>query len=230
MTAFGKSHGITVEIAGCNIRLHPAFCTQNWEMIEAESYRAFAAAVRPGLVVFDIGAHIGTYTIIALKKLGPYGRVVAFEPDDLARRYLMQHLEWNDGTERTTVRGICCGSSVGIESFYYAPNQADGMNSLLPVEGFEKKEIRVTTVDAEVTKSGLAPSIIKIDVEGAEWEVLKGAELTLRQYHPSIFLSLHPAALKKIHTMPDMVLGWLGEREYHCKVIAIDHEIHVLAK
>ena len=229
LTSLGSQNGFSVTIGGNLMALHPVFGTLNWEIIETDSYQAFADTIKSGDIVYDIGAHIGTYTLIALRKSEPQGQVVAYEPHNITRNYLIQHLEWNAGRERTIVREVCCGAAIGITDFYYLQDEPEGMNSLVPVEGFEKKQVQVTTVDAEVTNLGLIPSIIKIDVEGAEWDVLKGAELTLRQYHPIIFLSLHPLALAKLDTTPEIILEWLTQLDYKYQVIAQDHEIHILA-
>ena len=230
MNVLGRRHGFTVTIAGCRIRLHPAFCTQNWETVEASAYSAFASAVMPGMVIMDVGAHIGTYTIIALIKSGPKGRVVAYEPHGYTWQYLLRHLEWNDVANRAVVRNVCCGRSGGLEDFYYVSDQAEGMNGLVPVVGFRKTRAVVVSIDDEVASLRLTPDIIKIDVEGAEWDVLKGAEQLLIRKCPLLFLSLHPDALVKRKESPEQVLAWLEQRGFTCKVIAKDHEVHVLAR
>jgi FkbM family methyltransferase len=226
----GQKRGIEVAIAGCKMRLHPAFCTQNWEKVEAESYGLFAAAVRPGAVVFDIGAHIGTYTLVAAKKTGPTGRIVAYEPHDYTREHLQRHLRWNGADAQTTVRDVCCGASEGSADFYNIPGQAEGMNGLVPVHGFQKRAVKVVPLDKEVADLVFVPDIIKIDVEGAEWDVLKGAEKTLERNHPILFLSLHPHALAIRGESPEVILDWLEQRGYSQEVIARDHEIHVVAR
>jgi FkbM family methyltransferase len=222
--------GVEVEIAGCRIRVSPEFATWSWETVEAVSYQAFSEAVEPGMVVYDVGAHFGTYSIIALKRSGPEGRVVAYEPHEFTRRYLRKTLEWNDALERTVIRDVCCGATAGIADFYCAPGQAEGMNGLLPVDGFVKETARVTTLDRDVRELNLVPDIIKIDVEGAEWDVLRGAEQTLAEYSPTLFLSVHPNALSTLGIDVGDIQGWLAERSYDWKVIARDHEMHVLAR
>ena len=95
MTILGQRSGIPMEIAGCRFRIHPHFCTISLEAAEAASFHAFADAVQEGARVFDIGASVGPYTMIALERAGPSGRIVAYEPDECARSYLMCHLRWN---------------------------------------------------------------------------------------------------------------------------------------
>ncbi len=224
----GRS-GIEVRIAGCGLRLHPAFATQNWETVEAASYRAYVDAVRPGMVVYDIGAHIGTYSILALKRSAPTGRVVAYEPFAYTRRFLAQHLQWNACAERAQVRDACCGAAAGTADFYFAPGQAEGMNGLVPVAGFSRMTVPVVTLDAEVAELGLVPDLIKIDVEGAEWDVLRGAERTLAAHRPTLFLSVHPDALAKQGLAAADIEDWLAQRGYAWRVLARDHEVHVVA-
>ena len=62
--------GLPMQIGGYTIRLDPRFANLNWETVEVEAYRAFASDVRPGDVVYDVGAHFGTYTLIGLRKGG----------------------------------------------------------------------------------------------------------------------------------------------------------------
>ncbi len=230
MTAFGRRRGITVEVCGHKMRLHPTFCNQSWESVEAESYRAFAREVEPGFVVFDIGAHIGTYTIIALQVAGPWARVVAYEPHEYNRAHLVRHLQWNGVADRTIVRELCCGAIDTSGDFYFVPGEAAGTSGLLPVEGFQRRKVKVVSLDHEVSELGMMPDMLKIDVEGAEWDVLKGAEQILKRRHPVVLLSLHPLVLAKRGETPAEVLEWLEQRGFQCQVLARDHEMHVLAR
>jgi len=104
-----------------------------------------------------------------------------------------------------------------------------GDSGLVPVNGAKSTVVPVRTLDSEVKELGLVPTIIKIDVEGWELEVLKGAENILARYRPLLFLSLHPEALARLHTSSDVVQAWLEERGYCLQVIATDHEIHLVA-
>lgn len=221
--------GLTVHVGGFEMRVDPLFASQNWEVVELDSYRAFAQMVRPGDMVFDIGAHIGTYSIIASRLAGPSGRVVAYEPHDFTRGYLERHLDWNGARANTEVRALCCAERPGSADFYFKPGEAEGMNGLVPVAGFERRTVEVTTVDLEAERLRLAPAVIKIDVEGAELDVLKGAEGVLRKNGPKLSLSLHPQALASRQLTPESVLEWLAGVGYEAKVIARDHEIHVAA-
>jgi FkbM family methyltransferase len=223
------SRGLPLQIGGHVVRLNPKFANLNWETVEVEAYRAFRTSVQPGDVVYDVGAHFGTYSIISVREGGPRTRVVAYEPCELTRQYLEQHLEWNNAIEQVIVREVCCGANSGEASFFFRPGVPEGINGLLKAEGLVEVPVQVTTLDADVEQIGLNPSIIKIDVEGAELEVLRGAERVLRTCRPRLFVSLHPGPLAKLGLEPKVILQWLRNRDYQCQIIAEDQELHLMA-
>jgi len=229
LNALGSGTGVEVRVGGHPIRLSPRFAGTGWEAIEYTAYSAFAEAVRPGDIVYDIGAHIGTYSILALQKSAPNGSVVAYEPAELTRAFLARHLRCNGVESRAIVRPVCCGSGDGIASLYYHEGEMDGDSGLLPAPGLASKNVPLRTIDSEVADLGLTPKIIKIDVEGWEWEVLKGAETTLRRHRPLLFLSLHPRALAALGTTSKAVQEWVRTRGYRLQMLDADHELHVIA-
>jgi FkbM family methyltransferase len=222
-------NGLPLHIGGHIVRLNPIFANLNWETVEVESYRAFRTAVRPGDVVYDVGAHFGTYSIISVREGGSETRVVAYEPCELTRRYLMQHLKWNGAIGQVTVREVCCGAATGNASFYFRPGVPEGINGLVKTDGLAEVPVQVTTLDADVDELRLNPNIIKIDVEGAELEVLKGAERVLRTCRPRLFISLHPVPLATLGLEPSAIIDWLDTRNYRCHFIAEDQELHLMA-
>jgi FkbM family methyltransferase len=226
----GSARGIAVTVGGHPLYLHPVFATLRWEHLEHAAYRAFVDELSPDSVVFDIGAHVGTYSLLAAGRVRPPGRVIAYEPHARTREYLRQHLRWNAGGEQVQVREVCCGATAGQADFYCLPGQVEGTNGLVPVPGFERQSAEVTTVDDEAQRLGCAPTLIKIDVEGAEWDVLRGAIGVLTRNKPVLLLSLHPQALVQQGWSAEGVLDWLRELGYNNEIMARDHEIHVLAK
>jgi FkbM family methyltransferase len=230
LTTFGRTHGIAVTIADATIRLHPRFATVSWEGIETVSYRTFAQAISEGDVVYDVGAHIGTYSVIAAQRVGTSGAVVAYEPNPTACEYLRRHLNWNQMGERVQVREVACGATAGAAQLYWLPGESEGSSGLIAIEGFAQRQVQVTTLDAEVTALQLAPTLIKIDVEGAEWEVLQGAHATLRSVKPHLLISLHPTALAKVGATAERVLAWLEQQGYRYQELGRDHEVHIFAQ
>lgn len=210
------------------MRLAPDVVSLNWETVEVESYRTFARSIGSNDVVFDVGAHFGTYSMIAAWR-SPTVRVVAYEPSPLTRSYLSRHLQWNGLSDRVIVRDICCGAARGLTRFYAHPEQPEGINGLLPDDGLVETTMRCTTLDAEIDELGVVPTFVKIDVEGAELDVLGGASQLLARHTPRLLVSLHPRRLSmRGESIPD-VMAWLRSREYAATIIDEDQEVHVLA-
>ena len=230
LTRLAGQHGLPVTVGGQTLRLAPDVVNLNWETVEVESYRAFAEAIAPGDVIYDVGAHFGTYTLIGVARGGPDARVVAYEPCDLTRQYLMRHLRWNGAERQVLVRPVCCGSRVGTAAFYHRPDRPEGINGLLPHDGLSETTVRMTTIDREVDELGLVPALIKIDVEGAELDVLEGAACVLDAHRPRLLVSLHPTRLAQVGANCDTVLAWLKAHRYQADVVGEDQEIHVLAR
>jgi hypothetical protein len=89
--------------------------------------------------------------------------------------------------------------------------------------------VLVTTLDDEVSDLKLVPTFVKIDVEGAELDVLQGAAQVLARHRPRLLLSLHPRRLAQAGLDCDAVRQWLVARDYQWRVVGEDQEVHVLA-
>jgi len=154
---------------------------------EKQEQEIFAKKVKEGDVVFDIGANVGFYSLIASKIVGDRGKVYAFEPAPKNTLLLKKHFELNNCINSIVV---LAGVSDKNDLVYFNEgshaatgylSMEDG-NILVPVLGLE-----------ELVDNGkiLAPNLMKIDVEGSEFKVLTGAKKILEKYHPTIFLSTH---------------------------------------
>lgn len=136
--------------------------------------------VRPGFVACDIGANIGTYTVPLARLVGPAGHVIAFEPNRPTCACLRQNIRQNRLANVTLLRAAA-GPESGMAGLIVTADNL-GEVHLSPPGGAETARVRVTTVDAEVTRLGLTRvNFIKIDVEGFELAALRGATRTLAQ-------------------------------------------------
>lgn len=152
---------------------------------ERDSQRAFVENVREGSVVYDVGANAGFFTLLASKLAGRGGTVYAFEPLPRNVGYLRRHVSLNDcANVRIVARAVAAES--GTTRFAAAHNPSQGGLS-------DKGELEVETesIDDFVAAGSKNPDFMKIDVEGAESDVLAGASATLRVARPSILLSTH---------------------------------------
>ena len=175
-------------IAGSGIHRLWLGCYEPFKMALA------AELTRPATVVFDVGANVGIYTLLFGDRVGPAGRVVAFEPAPRNVEYLRKHLALN-GTSNVEIVEAAVSNAVGRSSF---DDTADSCAGRLESTG--ALLVRTTTIDHFVQDSGLHPSLIKIDVEGAEGDVLRGALKTLNQGRPTILLATHSHAVKRTCT------------------------------
>ncbi len=153
--------------------------------------------VRPGDVMFDIGANVGFYTLLAARLVGHDGSVVAFEPAARNVGYLRRHLELNSLTN-VRVLEAAVGDRVGTAVFQTGPSFSEG--HLVPgdLPGPGQCRIRLITLDDLLTRSEVPPpQMLKIDVEGAEYAVLRGAVNLLKRARPEILLSTHSTALRE---------------------------------
>lgn len=182
------------------IRVHPAYYRHGWEKDDDKVFKALAEAIRPGDTVFDIGANLGLTALIASARTGQQGRVVAFEPSPPNVAILQFHLKKN-GAANARVEASCVGSTTGTTEFSLVDDGIHSSNSMtfsrkaeVPYleSSLQQVTVPVTTVDAYCAASGLTPQVIKIDVEGAELEVLLGAFETIRRTRPIILMGVHP--------------------------------------
>lgn len=154
---------------------------------ESEQTRIAVELVRPGSTVLDIGAHIGYYTLLFSRLAGPDGRVVAFEPSPRNLPVLRWHVARN-GCANVRVEALAVSAETGTARFTASTGSGTGR---LAESG--TLEVRTIRLDEFVGAGGPMPDVMKIDVEGAELAVLRGAEGVLRDARPAILLSTHGA-------------------------------------
>jgi FkbM family methyltransferase len=147
---------------------------------EPESAAFIGNFLKPGMVFFDVGAHIGEYTLIASRVVGPAGAIHAFEaqPDTFA---LLQRNCAANATQNVTLNSSAvCEREGGVE---FDVCKEPSMSSMAAAGKLERSLARIrvpgVTLDAYCQTHGVWPSLLKIDVEGAELLVLRGAESLL---------------------------------------------------
>lgn len=187
-------HLVSVLPEGERIRLSAQYRHVTWN---PDEYRAFRAAVRPGVTVLDVGANVGAYTLMFATWAGENGRVFAFEPAPDACEGLRTHVAMNGLDARVTIIEAAAASAVGQAAFGVHPS--GGSSSLASAGAAAMPTITVATetIDHVCRTHGLLPAVIKIDVEGAELEVLKGARNTLALPGLHAFVEFHPAAWRQ---------------------------------
>jgi len=169
------------------VRLLPEYRFVTWNPAE---YEAFRAAAKPGGVALDIGANVGAYSLLLGQWVRPGGRVFAFEPAPDAFAGLSEHVRLNGLAE--TVVPVRAAAAAASGTATLAADGISGANRLADEPGGET--VQTVTVDEFCAREGIAPSFIKIDVEGAELDVLRGARETIRAAGEglALFVEMHP--------------------------------------
>jgi FkbM family methyltransferase len=160
------------------------------------------AELRPGGCYYDVGAHYGFFCLIATRFLGASGAVVALEPDPQNAAILKAHVARNDLDEINVVEAAVwsCAGQMTFEQASEASNRTQGKISSDGNGESARISVPAVRLDDLVFAEGYrAPDLIKMDVEGAEWEALQGARRVLTEVKPKWLCEVHdPAQLGQI--------------------------------
>ena len=215
--------GIEVEVAGASGDLYFQQCLNQGDLLEP-SVRIADLVLRDDPVILDIGASIGGVTA-ALAKRFPAGQVVAFEAAPSVHRSLRETVRRATGAPITVVEKAV-GAEPGMLRFHEDGN-GSGWGFLSEELGVVS--VPVVTVDDIVAELRLdRVDFLKIDVEGGELGVLRGAEGTLLRDQPLLLFEVNVFCLWRYgRTLPQDLFSWVRERYAH--TAAIDHEGTVTA-
>jgi len=192
--------------------------------VEPALDREIPGLLRPGQVVYDLGANIGYYALSTARLVGPEGRVFAFEPDPENARLLEDAIIANGLTNVTVVRAAAWSSTgeVTFERADATQSSTRGVGKV--VEGTAAGANETVVVPAvaldDFVQEHPAPHFIKSDVEGAEVEVFRGAGRVLADRHPTIICEMHSPEIGERLTERFTKLG------YRCGWL---DDMHVLA-
>jgi FkbM family methyltransferase len=160
------------------------------------------AVVRPGDTVVDVGANIGAIAAYAATRVGPSGRVLAIEPADDNLAVLRENLQVNHLDQVTVIAGAAGRGRESRE--FYLRGDLSAVNSLFPescyAEVTQVSRVEVMPLDA-VIEGPVA--LVKIDVEGAELDVLAGMPRLLRQPGLRLVIEWHPRLQQAAGYEPD---------------------------
>lgn len=171
---------------------------------ELAQVQLFLDRIRPGDFVLDIGGHTGQYAVLFGVLVGPSGRVVTFEPDPHARAVLERNLALNGLGDRVTIEPLALSDASGELTLW--SRGGDSMSSLArtglgtnaDAPDVQAVRVPVQRLDMYLREHNLpAPDVVKLDVEGAEVHVLRGAgELLMSPAF--IVCELHPYAWSEL--------------------------------
>jgi FkbM family methyltransferase len=218
LKALSRVNGISRDIGGEKFRLRYPFSEIDRDF-ELPVQEAFSNLLRPGMTVLDIGANFGQYSLVAGRRVGERGRVFAFEPLPSALEVLRDHVALNRLTQRVEVVPMVMTDSTGeIELWEPARDRQASISKPAAItrEGdggapLRRHVVSGTTIDEFSGARGIEPDLIKIDVEGAEANVLRGARRFLERGKGHIIFEAHPSALAHFGETTDGLLAVLSD-------------------
>jgi len=187
--------------------------------------QAFLELTHPGDVIFDIGANIGWYSLLAARRVGATGRVVAFEPD-VGNAALIQQNAASNRLTNVVVVPAAVSDQDGWATFLDKGSlqgrlDKDDDDAQRERRASQDQKVKgavpvpVLSLDGWIAQAGLpSPSLIKIDIEGGEIGALRGMQNTLRVTGPTLIIELHGTR--------DAVLDLLDGFDYEHRPIEVD--------
>jgi FkbM family methyltransferase len=208
--------------SGWFLTCHPAAyrCAYHLQVNDPEQVAEFDGFINntsERMILFDIGAHFGLFSLAALHYGGKQARAIAVDPSKVAVRFLKIQAALNDATDRLRIVEASVAAHAGRQDmvavgvlahgFYIAPDSEHPAGETI--------RTKAITLDGLADEIKLLPTHIKIDVEGSEAAVLRGAErLLARQPAPILFLELHNEIVSRSGGDPQETLTLLRHSAY----------------
>ena len=173
-------------------------------------------SLQAGAVFIDVGAHVGYYSLLASTRVGATGRVVSVEPNPSTAERLRRNIRLSSAVN-VVVQELACTDTEKTLRFFQAGPYNTGGSSLSAKTAASAKEVAVRglPLDAIVKSLDLRRiDLVKIDVEGAELQVLRGMKESLVKYHPKVVIELIPWILANLGASVHEVSSFLHQTGY----------------
>lgn len=167
----------------------------------------FLSNLAAGQTVFDVGGFIGLSSLFFSRIVGETGRVLCFEPNPWNVNRIRLNLSHNPSLDkRISLYPLALSARAGRTTMIMSDHIESGKSSTSQLRagghtafshqelyswGFQDIDVDVTTLDDFVVLTGIVPDLIKVDIEGAEVEFLRGALGTLKKHRPKLFIETH---------------------------------------
>lgn len=189
---------------------------------EEATTRVFRQLLRPGMVVVDVGANVGYFSLLAADQVGPTGTVYALEPEPLNHTLLRKNIDLNAYSNIQAVQKAVSNTSGSTQLFLSALDSGSHSIYQAAARGvMGKLSVASTTLDDFVEALGW-PSVdlVKIDVEGAELAVLEGMQsLFQRSSGLTLILEFCPFLLQSAGVNPSDLLDKLTSLDFKTQFI-----------
>ena len=189
---------------------------------EAAETAVFRRLLRPGMVVVDVGAHVGYFALTSASPVGPGGAVYAFEPDPHNFALLTANVDVNRATNVVCVPKAVSSRSGRATLFQDRSNHGAHTLAEANIETRLGGRTDVDTVSLDEYFGGLGDgrvSLIKLDTQGAEGLVIEGARGLLERHGPTLLMEFWPAGLRRMETDPEALLATLLGHGYSIRIV-----------
>ena len=171
---------------------------------EEATVRWFRSFLRPGMVVLDVGAHVGQYSLLSAPCVGPTGRVHSFEPNPVTFRLLSNNLALND-FRNVSAHQLAVSDATGEATLYVPGHDNLGEASLQEcITGMNATTVKCVTIDDWASSADLGNpariDLMKIDVQGLEGKVIQGAMGVVARFRPVIVCEFEERFLRSMGT------------------------------
>lgn len=179
--------------------------------IEEGLTRMIIEHLEPGMVFFDIGAHIGYFSLLASKLVGEKGKVHSFEPTPSSFSILKANVL---NKKNIFVNNLAIGSKRKYVFINDYGTKYSAFNSIYDArlaeripkhQKIKKHKIESISIDNYVNKTGVVPNFIKIDAESSEYEILRGLEETIEKFCPMISVEVGDLGVKEVPKSKDII-------------------------
>jgi FkbM family methyltransferase len=183
---------------------------------EPNIFQLLSSMLRPGDMFIDVGANEGVYSLFAASVVGPQGLVVAIEPSARERGRLVSNMALNGVNDRIIIVDAALSSEAGWAEFSVAESEHGGLNAFShqfssQITASELRQTATLTLDMLAQRlPDRIPDFVKIDVEGAEYDVLRGADWVIDHARPIWFIEIGRTGAAG----DTDVIGRLGNSDY----------------
>jgi FkbM family methyltransferase len=207
---YGHLHGDAIRRSPAGRWLFERSYDAYKRFLEAGPVNRLGDYIRPDTWVVDVGANIGFFTIGFARFLSGSGRVIAVEPEAQNFSALQRRIGLAHVGDRVIARHAAAADQSGVLRLQLNPNHP-GDHRLAP-DGIPIAAVTLDGLIRECHASSV--SLVKIDVQGAELKVLKGAAELLARDRPVLFVEIDDSALRGQGSSAIELLTWLGARDY----------------
>jgi len=186
---------------------------------------AIQALARPGRTVFDVGGHHGLMAIVSARAVGSHGKVVTFEPNPQSCKILQDNCRLNC-IDNIRIEPVALSDREGETRFFAQQGDVTWNSSIIREFATQAGRdevveftVPLTALDAYVQCTHMVPNVLKIDAEGAEIMILRGAQKTIEQHRPALVMEFNPESAQAAGVRISDIVRWLQDLGYSLTVL-----------